>query len=117
MHTDLRPAGLEHCADLQGRSAAALHPGRRRCLVQPAAIRDGGARHARRTEPAGPCDPTGGAAMKRLFPAPLLSLAVWLLWLLLNLSISPGNLLLGAVLGFCAPLMMRRLRPLPVRIR
>ena len=55
--------------------------------------------------------------MKRLFPAPLLSLALWLLWLLLNLSISPGNLLLGAALGFCAPLMMRRLRPLPVRIR
>ncbi|MFY0730814.1 Na+/H+ antiporter subunit E [Pseudomonas sp. NFX15] len=55
--------------------------------------------------------------MKRLFPAPLLSLALWLLWMLLNLSISPGNLLLGAGLGFFAPLMMRRLRPLPVRIR
>ncbi|MGE8154452.1 Na+/H+ antiporter subunit E [Pseudomonas vancouverensis] len=54
--------------------------------------------------------------MKRLFPAPLLSLALCLLWLLLNLSVSPGNLLLGAALGFCAPLMMRRLRPLPVRI-
>lgn len=38
--------------------------------------------------------------MKRLFPAPWLSLALWLLWLLLNLSLSPGNLLLGAALGF-----------------
>ncbi|AMB87499.1 cation:proton antiporter [Pseudomonas agarici] len=55
--------------------------------------------------------------MKRLFPAPWLSLALWLLWLVLNLSISPGNLLLGAALGFCAPLMMAPLRPLPVRIR
>ncbi|MGF6108789.1 Na+/H+ antiporter subunit E [Pseudomonas sp. ADAK2] len=55
--------------------------------------------------------------MKRLFPAPWLSLALWLLWLLLNLSLSPGNLLLGAALGFCAPLMMRKLRPLPIRIR
>ena len=55
--------------------------------------------------------------MKRLFPAPWLSLALWVLWLLLNLSISPGNLLLGAILGILAPLMMAPLRPLPVRIR
>ncbi|AJO78119.1 Na+/H+ antiporter subunit E [Pseudomonas sp. MRSN 12121] len=55
--------------------------------------------------------------MKRLFPAPWLSLALWLLWLVLNQSVSPGNLLLGALLGFCAPLMMRPLRPLPIRIR
>lgn len=55
--------------------------------------------------------------MKRLFPAPWLSLALWLLWLLLNLSLSPGNLLLGAMLGFAAPLLMRPLRPLPIRIR
>ncbi|MNN53059.1 Na(+)/H(+) antiporter subunit E [compost metagenome] len=37
--------------------------------------------------------------------------------MLLNLSMTPGNLLLGGVLAYCAPLMMRRLRPLPVRIR
>ena len=55
--------------------------------------------------------------MNRLFPAPWLSLALWVLWLALNLSISPGNVLLGAVLGICAPLMMRKLRPLPIRIR
>jgi len=55
--------------------------------------------------------------MKRVFPAPWLSLALWLLWLLLNLSLSPGNLLLGAILGFAAPLLMRPLRPLPIRIR
>ena len=55
--------------------------------------------------------------MKRLFPAPWLSLALWLLWLVLNLSVSPGNLLLGAMLGFVAPLIMKPLRPLPIRIR
>lgn len=55
--------------------------------------------------------------MKRLFPAPVFSLALWALWLVLNLSISPGHLLLGAVLGFLAPLLMAPLRPLPVRIR
>ena len=41
--------------------------------------------------------------MKRLFPAPWLSLALWLLWLVLNLSLSPGNLLLGALLGMMTP--------------
>ncbi|SDX50979.1 multisubunit potassium/proton antiporter, PhaE subunit [Pseudomonas syringae] len=55
--------------------------------------------------------------MKRLFPAPLLSLALWVLWLVLNLSLSPGHVLLGALLGFLAPLLMAPLRPLPVRIR
>ncbi|VEF10577.1 K(+)/H(+) antiporter subunit E [Pseudomonas fluorescens] len=55
--------------------------------------------------------------MKRLFPAPWLSLALWVLWLTLNLSVSPGNLLLGAALGFAAPLMMRKLRPKRARIR
>lgn len=55
--------------------------------------------------------------MKRLFPAPWLSVALWVLWLTLNLSISPGNLLLGAALGFAAPLMMRKLRPKRAHIR
>lgn len=55
--------------------------------------------------------------MSRLFPAPWLSLALCALWLALNLSISPGNALLGVILGVCAPLMMRKLRPLPIRIR
>lgn len=55
--------------------------------------------------------------MKRMFPAPWLSLALWILWLVLNLSISPGHLLLGAILGVLAPLMMAPLRPLPIRIR
>lgn len=55
--------------------------------------------------------------MNRVFPAPWLSLAMWALWLTLNLSISPGNLLLGAALGFAAPLMMRKLRPKRARIR
>jgi multicomponent K+:H+ antiporter subunit E len=55
--------------------------------------------------------------MKRLFPAPLLSLSLWALWLLLNLSLSAGNLLFGALLGLLAPIMFAPLRPLPARIR
>ena len=49
--------------------------------------------------------------MSRLIPAPLLSLSLFALWLLLNLSVSPGNLLLGAALGILAPLLMAPLRP------
>ncbi|MEX0164667.1 Na+/H+ antiporter subunit E [Pseudomonas brassicacearum] len=55
--------------------------------------------------------------MKRLLPAPWLSLALWLLWLALNVSVSAGHLLLGVALGFLAPLLMRPLRPRPIRIR
>ncbi len=55
--------------------------------------------------------------MKRLLPAPLLALALWALWLLLNQSLSAGNLLVGALLGFLAPIMFAPLRPLPARIR
>ena len=55
--------------------------------------------------------------MRRLFPTPWLSLALWALWLLLNLSLSAGNLLLGAALAILAPVMFAPLRPLPVRIR
>ena len=55
--------------------------------------------------------------MKRLLPAPWLSLALWMLWLVLNLSVSPGNLLLGALLGVLAPLLMAPLRPQPISLR
>lgn len=55
--------------------------------------------------------------MKRVFPAPVLSLSLCCLWLLLNLSLSLGNMLLGAVFGILAPIMFAPLRPLPARIR
>jgi multicomponent K+:H+ antiporter subunit E len=55
--------------------------------------------------------------MKRLLPAPWLSLALWLLWLLLNLSVSPGQILLGGLIGVLAPWLMAPLRPLPIRLR
>ncbi len=55
--------------------------------------------------------------MKRYFPAPWFSVALAVLWLVLNLSLSPSNILLAIVLGFLAPLLMAPLRPLPVSIR
>ena len=55
--------------------------------------------------------------MKRLLPAPLLSVALFVLWLMLNQSASAGHMLLGAILGLLIPVLLRGLRPLPVRIR
>lgn len=55
--------------------------------------------------------------MKLLFPAPLLSAALFVLWLLLNHSYSKGHIVLGAILGLLIPVLTRGLRPLPVRVR
>ncbi len=55
--------------------------------------------------------------IKRILPAPLLSLALLALWLLLNRSVSAGNLVLGGILALAIPLLTAGLRPLPVRIR
>ncbi|MFJ2986191.1 MULTISPECIES: Na+/H+ antiporter subunit E [unclassified Pseudomonas] len=55
--------------------------------------------------------------MNRLLPAPLLSVALFALWLLLNLSVSPGNLLLAAALAILAPLLMAPLRPQHAHVR
>ena len=55
--------------------------------------------------------------MKRLLPSPLLSVALFLLWLLLSRSVSAGHLILATVLAVLVPLLTGGLRPLPVRIR
>ncbi|WP_119965802.1 Na+/H+ antiporter subunit E [Simplicispira lacusdiani] len=55
--------------------------------------------------------------LNALLPAPLLSAALFILWLLLNRSASPGQLILAAILALAIPVLTRGLRPLPVRIR
>lgn len=55
--------------------------------------------------------------MRRLFPAPLLSLALLVLWLLLADSASLGQWLLGAVVAIGAPLLTASLRPGRVQAR
>ena len=55
--------------------------------------------------------------MKRLLPAPLLSAALLALWLVLNQSVGPGHLVIGALLALALPWITAPLRPLPVRIR
>lgn len=54
--------------------------------------------------------------MKSIFPAPLLSVALLVLWLLLNRSVSSGYVVLGVLLGLLIPVLLRGLRPLPVRV-
>lgn len=55
--------------------------------------------------------------MKRLFPAPVLSLSLFVLWLVLNLSMSAGQIILGVLLAVLAPLLMRPLRPVHAHLR
>lgn len=48
--------------------------------------------------------------MKRWLPAPLLSLAVFVVWLLLVATLAPAHLLLAALLAIVLPLLAQRLR-------
>lgn len=43
--------------------------------------------------------------MKKTFPHPILSLTLWLVWLLLNNTIAPGHMVLGAILAVVIPLL------------
>jgi multicomponent K+:H+ antiporter subunit E len=49
--------------------------------------------------------------MRRLLPHPLLSVCILSMWLLLQSSLAPGTLLVGALLGVLAPFAMRALEP------
>lgn len=55
--------------------------------------------------------------IKRLFPAPLLSLALIALWMLLNRSYGAAHWLFAILLGIVVPVLTQPLRPTPVRIR
>ena len=54
--------------------------------------------------------------MRRWIPHPLLALGLTLMWLLLNQSVSPGHILLGAALAVVATQGLAALRPEPVQI-
>lgn len=49
--------------------------------------------------------------MKRWLPAPMLSAALWATWLLLNNTLDPAHVALGAVLALAIPLYTERLWP------
>jgi multicomponent K+:H+ antiporter subunit E len=49
------------------------------------------------------------SAIRRMFPTPLLSAALWASWLALNASVAPGHVLLGAALAVVVPRLTRTL--------
>lgn len=55
--------------------------------------------------------------MKRWFPSPLLSIGLWTMWLVLNDTLAPAHLLLGAVLGWALPWLVSPLRPAGPAVR
>jgi multicomponent K+:H+ antiporter subunit E len=55
--------------------------------------------------------------MRRWLPSPPLSLALFLVWLLLNQSLDAATLLLAAIFAVIVPLLTRSLRPATVRMR
>lgn len=56
--------------------------------------------------------------MKRWLPSPWISFALLLFWLLLNQTLEPAHLLLGAFLAIVVPLLTKSLQPMPYpRIR
>lgn len=55
--------------------------------------------------------------MNRWLPSPRLSVALLVMWLLLNMSVAPGQILLGAVLAIAAPILAKPLRPFSVRVK
>src|SRR5690606_39813627 len=54
--------------------------------------------------------------MKRWLPTPLISLTLLCLWLMLNQTLHPAHLLLGALVAVVVPLLVAPLRPTPVRV-
>ncbi|BBK41942.1 cation:proton antiporter [Allostella vacuolata] len=55
--------------------------------------------------------------MSRILPYPALAAALLVMWLLLNQSVAPGQMLLGSIVGVLAALAMAALRPEKPRIR
>lgn len=49
--------------------------------------------------------------LRRIFPAPVLSVALLGFWLLLNQSLSGGQIALGVILGILGPVLTDSLRP------
>ena len=56
-------------------------------------------------------------AVKKLFPFPWLTLALWLIWLLVNNTLAPGHMVLGGVLAILIPLVTAGFWPEPVRLQ
>jgi multicomponent K+:H+ antiporter subunit E len=49
--------------------------------------------------------------MKSIFPRPVLSVLLLIIWVLVQMSFSPGTLIMGAVLAIIVPLVTKRFWP------
>lgn len=54
--------------------------------------------------------------MMRWLPSPLLSLAILVLWLMLNQTLAPAHLLFGSILAIVAPLLTAPLQPFKAKL-
>jgi multicomponent K+:H+ antiporter subunit E len=54
--------------------------------------------------------------MNRWFPSRKMSAVLWLVWLALNNSLHPAHIVLGGILAFAIPLLLRRVWPAPVTL-
>ncbi|MBN2865349.1 MAG: Na+/H+ antiporter subunit E [Thiotrichales bacterium] len=43
--------------------------------------------------------------MRKILPHPILSLTLWVVWLLLNNTVAPGHMVMGAILAIVIPLL------------
>ena len=55
--------------------------------------------------------------IRRWLPSPALSMALFVVWLLLNQSLDAATLLLAAILAIAVPVLTQSLRPARVRMR
>lgn len=55
--------------------------------------------------------------IKRWLPSPPLSLALFVVWLLLNQSVAASTLVMAAILALVVPVLTRSLRPATARMR
>ena len=51
------------------------------------------------------------SSLRRVLPHPVLSASLLVIWLVLNATVQPGQVLLGAILGWGLPLLTRRYWP------
>ena len=102
-------AGRLRAPDAAGRPGHALHAGHRRCAARARTVCAGGDVRPADTGAAGATGRTRqGSAMKKILPAPLLSAALFVLWLLLNRTLGAGHVLLALVLALAIPAADRR---------
>lgn len=55
--------------------------------------------------------------MRRILPAPVLFVSLFVLWLVLNPPASAGSVIVGALVALAIPLLVAPLRPQQVRLR